>query len=865
MKKQLMMLLFLIIGYALPSHSQPVANHDTIRFTNSTLINFNVLTNDVASPTSLKVSQYNIGSPGVKYNPVTTNKTITGLGKLIFKTNGTGTLIPSMSVGSFVIRYTIENTYGTDWANLVFIKESGVVIPEPPAVTNQYTLTLLSTTSAGVYSPSGVLVRTLWNNVKRNPGTYTVTWDNKNDDGTTISPTTGYKIKVIAHQMAYTWSAGIGNSSTQSFGPNKLRALRTPYDGVVVGGYLYMCTGFVEGNSPLFKVATNNINYMIPVRPSTDGDVDFETRFLASDGARLYCAGFDSYAGVSSHINSVIYAVNISNNLDYTFSSGSSCKASLAERLYSCIGTVTNDANAIPTGLAVQQTGSYLFLSRKGKSEVRVFNKVTGAAVRTITSTLSDICIDGDNTLYGIDGTDVKQYTINGDGTLTYTSLAIPAVKPINVSVQSGMLLILDAGTHQIKAYNSSGVLQWTHGQSGGYQNSPAAANDKFWFYDFNERYTNKGFLVQQTDGSFWVGDAGSCRTLHFNSSRAHLETISYLPMNYNCAIHKSDGTRVFAGFLEFNSVTGSLVHNWEGNLTDKYITGNERRNIFRSCWTIGGRTFGTIQYYPENTSSIHNDNSRTPEVVELSSTGLRFTGIRFDVFAKDVVEANGDIIYIDGDPGLTSGTGLLRRKPSTGLNGSNNPTWGSPVTISSFPYGSTTPYYQSNTAPSSKGYIFAENWINTGYHLGRVSGNQYVWKNGKSTLRSYTGEFPQSDSFDCGNGVEYAGGDVYNIDSFVVWNYAGEFWKNNQVNVWKLFHQDGLMLLNIGLTGPQSQAASGTIDAPAQAAGSVYNGGITKQGTDYHIHHGDESRNGAIHDFRITGANTIRVFYLTP
>jgi hypothetical protein len=128
-----------------------------------------------------------------------------------------------------------------------------------------------------------------------------------------------------------------------------------------------------------------------------------------------------------------------------------------------------------------------------------------------------------------------------------------------------------------------------------------------------------------------------------------------------------------------------------------------------------------------------------------------------------------------------------------------------------------------------------------------------------KSTPRTYSGPMPVSDSFDCGNGVEYAGGRCYNIDSFYAWNYIGEFWKNSQTNVWKLFHKDGLMLLNFGKTGPQSASISGTQDAPIEAAGNAFAGQMVKDGNKLKVFYNDESRQGAIGSFEISGLSTVR------
>jgi hypothetical protein len=139
-----------------------------------------------------------------------------------------------------------------------------------------YYLSTPSVTSAGVYQ-NGRLIRTLWSNQTKS-GTFIVSWNRKNDSN--VNVTGAYQIRVIANNLTAKWKANIGNTSRDSVGPNKIRALRTPTDGVEVGNAIYFSTGFVEGNSPTFKILKNNIRRMVPVRPSQCGDADARSFIL---------------------------------------------------------------------------------------------------------------------------------------------------------------------------------------------------------------------------------------------------------------------------------------------------------------------------------------------------------------------------------------------------------------------------------------------------------------------------------------------------------------------------------------------------------------------------------------------------------
>jgi hypothetical protein len=732
-----------------------------------------------------------------------------------------------------------------------------------PPGPNNYILSANSTTSSGVYK-DGSLIRTLWSNVEQNAGTYSKpVWDGNDDDGNPVAlPAT---ITVQANQMDYTWSAGIGNTSTETEGPHKLRALRQIWGSVISGNYLYCVTGFVEGDSPIFKVdKTGNINYRLQVLPTTQNDVVFNTQYIARDSSRIYFAGFDSYGDYAvDAIDSCVYAINVSDDSKYTFPSGTTVSPALSYETFSCIALQYNDPTAQITGLDVVQSSNWLYVTRRAQSKVEVYNKVTGSGSTVVLSEpMGDISIDG-TTLWGIIGTNVVKYSINtGTGALTSAGVTISMTNPVKVHASGGNVYVIDASTMQVNMYNSSGTSQWTFGQFSGYTNSPYAANDKFHFIDSVDLIRRGVIITDSSNGDIWIGDTGNNRMMRYNSSRTFLENFSYLPMFYNCGVNINDGERVFALFQEFNSITEEFVANWEANLwlispSSDYIQ-YDRRDIFRNMWTIDGHTFATITNYSAGPGI------RFPEVVELTSTGIRITGIQWDYYSSDIITNNGDIISFPYNEG-TSGTQNLTRQVYTGLNGSNNPQWNSPITISSIPLAASSPTFANLSRPSPKGKVFSPGWQNGGRHYGRYASGKWLWKVAPSTSESYSGPWLTDGTFDCGNGIPafggYAGWDTYEVDDMNVWNYIGEGWKNSQVNKWTIYHDRGLLLKQIGKTTPEAEADSGTNQAPAQAAGNAIAGGFVKIGTKYYIFHCDESVHGAIHRFEIDGYSTIQTF----
>jgi len=879
--KKYIIILFVLISTVI-TYAQPIARPDTIKLSRTKTVLFNLLTNDNGN----KILLYRYIINNKTYTPSNNAIKISGMGTLTIRTNGTGMFIPLISYTNGKFTYRIKDSRGRISAStVVYIVDTTqiVVIPPTPGGTtslivsngsSQYTLSSNATTSAGVYK-DGKLVRTLWSNVKRNAGTYTATWDGKDDVGTTVTGTT--QIKVQANTMSYQWTANIGNSSTIDTGVHKLRGLSTPYSGVEVGSYIYIAKGTTEGNTPIYKVAKTNPNYMIEVR-GENAAVDMHTDFVCADAFKVYWAGYDAWTGfwpventtppdTNSRVHSIIYATNISNDLDYTFSSGKTTKPSLnGEYTYSGL-TILDDTAAHPTGLAVSTkfgfpNDGFIYSSHKGLNQIRIYNKITGALVNTQSISATKLVTEGGSStstiLFAVEGNTIKKYTIQFSGNLVYANVSISITSPINISMKNGVLMVLDGSTQQVKAFDYSVTALWTLGQSGGYVNSPTVASDKFQFQEFTGNVA-KGYLIPLADSSFWVGDAGNCRQLHFSKTRTFVESSFYLPTNYNASTIASEPTRIFAGLLEFDLTTRALVKNWSGNITSSYAYNTRIGGLLTQLVTISGKTFGTIFYYP----TAGTPDGRLREWVELTSTGIRYTGIRLDDYFNYNVESNGDRYYYDGDFYAASGTGNIMKQAYTGLNGSGNPTWGTESVHLTFPLGIGSPYYACSNYANSKGIIFAESRQNEGFHLGRVSGGQYLWKTSKSTPTSYTGDFPTDGTFDIGNDVNFAGKSLHVVDSLAVWNYVGEFWKNSQVNKWNMYHQDGLMLMQLGKSTPEARIYSGTEDAPREAAGNALESKMVKIGTDYYIIHCDESVHGAIHVFKILGANTIKIITL--
>ncbi len=75
-------------------------------------------------------------------------------------------------------------------------------------------------TSAGAFDSSGALVRTLWSNRRYTAGTHEASWDGRDDDGQPgFAADAEYEIRVLTHNVIYTWDGVIGNTSPDPTSP----------------------------------------------------------------------------------------------------------------------------------------------------------------------------------------------------------------------------------------------------------------------------------------------------------------------------------------------------------------------------------------------------------------------------------------------------------------------------------------------------------------------------------------------------------------------------------------------------------------------------------------------------------------------
>lgn len=739
------------------------------------------------------------------------------------------------------------------------------VPPNPQNIEFSFTLAAAARTSAGVYASDSTLVKTLWSGIHYAAGTHTAVWDGTDDEGI-LAPNGSYQIHVLSNNVTYTWEGVIGNTSSASSGPTVHKGYDIIRGMAFSGGTAYLGKGYSEGSPAHAKMLTSAPQSKITIFP-TDG-TGVNGSFVVTDGINVYWGGVDPFKPTVSFV----FATKTSDDTETVFSSGIPVKARYGRTYASAIDTL-NNVNGEVSGLAVQKTGNYLFVSHKSLNQLHVLNKNTGALLQTLTFTaVRALAIDTADNLWitytAAGNPKVEKFQVNTNGTLTSLNL-VPSnlVDPLAIAVSpdNSTLVVADAGTsQQLKAYsNTTADSSWVFGELGGYVNSAVVSNDKFYFSDVRE--TLGTFISFQPDGTFWVSDAGNSRAQHYTATRTFIDRIMYLSRSYSCFVDKNNPTRVFSDYLEYtidyrkplapDNGSWILKNNWGYSIPLDY---DNNFNRLRSVTTLSnGKTYAMFS----------NSSISKWQVAELTSAGtVRFTGI--------LIPIDNSQLYPDGSLRKVNVIALgqpsvYRKKNLTGFDASDNPIWGpETITASTQPatfrdpgyWGSGINLKAGETTSTGVLVAFDAGGAHNGYdnwHLGGIKpGNtKWRWRTAMSTTTDYSGEFPKNGAFDIGNTVNYPGSSAMALDRSIYWGYHGENWKAGQTNKWNQVYDDGLFVGQFGITGAEVLNQ----EAPAMMAGNVFSVNIVK-GTDSatYVYHNDESFHSGVHRWKVNGLETI-------
>jgi DNA-binding beta-propeller fold protein YncE len=208
-----------------------------------------------------------------------------------------------------------------------------------------------------------------------------------------------------------------------------------------------------------------------------------------------------------------------------------------------------NTVDGTGGNVEVQRNGNLLFVARRSRNIIYILDKSSGAQTGTISvNQPGDLAISSSGDLWVVTGNTAVRYSVtSGGGSVVQTITGFQNPIAIACSPVDGTVLVADAGTWQVKAFNAAGTALWTHGQAGGFANGPRVTPDKFyWAYIDQGRTHITTYLQFQPDGTWWVGDTFLNRALHFNMQRQLLHEINYQPHTYMASADPNNGSGWF-------------------------------------------------------------------------------------------------------------------------------------------------------------------------------------------------------------------------------------------------------------------------------------------------------------------------------
>ena len=718
-----------------------------------------------------------------------------------------------------------------------------------------------ATTSAGVFDARGRLLRTLWGAQMRPAGLLTFEWDGLDDDGQPVPAGGDYRATVLSHQVRHVWEGVIGNSSAESTGPTPHRAFG-PITGMAFdnAGNGFYAVGYNEQQSALHRFRAAD-----PQRQAALAKDDYRRVFnhVATDGRLLYAANAGRPGKRGEPVGFVI-AIDIASGREHQFAAGRPefDGVNLGNRWESVIdrGEQARDA---PGALAVQQRGTRLFVAHPELDEVRVFHKSGGALLdRLPVARPLDLAVAPDDSLWVLSreaGASALLHFVPGPGGWTRRHEPLPnLIDPVALAVSplDASFVVADAGSDRLLAFAPDLTPRWTYGVPATLQHAGQPdAPDRLWLA------AGPAYLAFQRDGSLWVGDPGHLRNLHLSPARELIDRIQYLPASYVSAVDCAEPGREFGGFVEFAvDYRKPLAQGWRvarhwGRGMDAAYLGS--RGGFRSvCTLANGRTYG----------SIARRGSDAAEVVELTDTGLRPTGLTLRV---------GERLQADGSLRLQRVQGgrlAVLEMPLLGFGPTGNPLWGPPFAVASAPArDDRDPHYhrvpvvamanEATLPETAAGVIVSFNPGGAGgFHLGglRRGADDWLWRASPSapwSVDSSGASTTRDGAFDSGHGVHYAGSKAVAAGRDIVFGYHGEGWNQGQANQWLHFQDDGLF---IGRFGTPLYPAANRAGAQAGAAGNAFSPSLVTVEGRLYLWHNDESAHAGVHRWRIDGLDSV-------
>lgn len=735
------------------------------------------------------------------------------------------------------------------------------------------------TTSAGVFSANGKLVRTLWRGDALGPGTIRQTWDQRDDQGQAL-PVGDYTIRVAHHNVRYVWDGVVGNTSARAGAAVPHKSFHMPTSLAAGGRQMHYAAGYNEAQNALhgFDLGSPQLNQagLALVDPF------IAATMIAVDGRRLYWANTGGMAG-----NSFIAAFDLASRAQVLFSAGAAVCLNRWSNSQNCYPNQKYDSvlehrlslDSPPTGLAVQKNGRLLAVAYGADGQVRLLDKDSGRLLKTLAlplhkSATNQLAFSPAGDLWVISGSSLLRYS-GLDGTpwlaASVTGLSRPLAVAVDAANEDGVWLADGGASQQLKRFDRLGSARATLGRAGGMGGQVQVLDDRLCFA--SGPGTESTAVEVDADGAVWVVDTCNNRMLRFNPQGGLLNQIGYLPLSYVATVDSGNPTRVFANFLEFavdyskpldDPKSWLLVRNWLAALAPELVDAASQNAGFgglRNVQTLSNaRTYAQLE---ANKASF---------IVELRADGTvrQVKRLRAPASGETPMQLyeNGDLGYASSDASRQT----VLRLPISGFDARGDPVWATqPTTLASVPISSSAPHHRNGVFSGVRGprfpltqngrVVFFDAGIaaDSGFHLGAAAAgaDSWLWQASPSGPLDGKGSF-QTRKND--PNLHYGGNVVLAVGRAIVYGFHGEFYTDlsngrvGQANKFMHFRDDGLFIGEFGVSSTRATAPN-----QPGLSGNAFSPTLLRHGNETYLYHNDESTHGGVHRWRLVGLDDIQ------
>lgn len=514
-----------------------------------------------------------------------------------------------------------------------------------------------------------------------------------------------------------------------------------------------------------------------------------------------------------------------------------------------------------PRRISCQVSGNAIAIAQPGQGKILVFHKGTGAVGNTLSQTGSAICWDHTEQKLWVGNDNALQYWARADWTTVGATSTIGPISHgytgtiVDIRCDYGNSLIGVVfggdGADMVVAplSDSDGSSAGTDlGQSGGYASTTTVADDRFHFGKlFETRVTNHpGNISFYSDGSLLVYEPalGRAQKVTDPFGTPSFEVVFECVGPYGFAVDINDPTMLIAPHLvgwtrtySTEPTEGQAGGNGAYSLDkfwgyDYYDTHYASANgDIYWAFSSGGHLFAYVLF------QLVSDNSNHRYLVELTSTGVReitalSTSSDYNVYFQP--STNDRYKYVTASRTIT-------KEAFGGLDGSNNPTWGSASTHVVLPNAQPLPVTalcKGGWAVLTDGSVIVLGSQAPGTegtpHLMRIDSSANVlWKHVFELDASIP--FPTDGHGTTGGSNAPVALAVNEDEDYIALSWSGEGWANGQSCAFLIFNLNGQLVEKIGdsslsATGPFSQDTPAIMEQGNVASMSLVVGNSIKR-----------------------------------